>query len=286
MTTRDQGPLARASTTGPSLYRYAVMPDRSPEAVVAVLHGYGEYGARYDHVMAAWAERGIASVAIDLRGHGRAGGRRGYCGRFAEYLDDVRELELLAAAVTSDPAGRVPLFLFGHSLGGLVATAAALAKPSPWRGLILSAPFFGIGPGIPVSPAKQVAGRIASRLLPWLAQPNGIRSADVTHDAAIARAYEKDPLVFHIATARWFTEARAAQARVLEQAGALAMPLHVVMGTGDRIAKLEKARAFFDRAGSSDKTWEEREGLFHEVLNEPEWPSIADRIADFVLSRR
>jgi alpha-beta hydrolase superfamily lysophospholipase len=284
MTTRDQGPLARASTPGPPLYRYAVMPDRTPEAVVAVLHGYGEYGGRYDHVMAAWAHRGIASVAVDLRGHGRAGGRRGYCERFAEYLDDTRELELVAAGLAADPDGRVPLFLFGHSFGGLVAAAAALARPAPWRGLILSAPFFGIA--LHVSPAKRMAGRIASRLLPWLALPNGIRSADVTHDAAIARAYEEDPLVFHIATVRWFTEAGAAQAQVLDQAGALTMPLHLVMGTDDRIAKLDAARAFFDRAGARDKTWDERKGLFHEVLNEPEWPSIADRLADFVLSRR
>jgi alpha-beta hydrolase superfamily lysophospholipase len=278
MTTREQGPLARTSTLGPSLYRYAATPDGTPDAVVGVLHGYGEYGGRYERVMDAWAERGIASVAIDLRGHGRSGGKRGFCERFGEFLDDTLELERLAVDK------RVPAFLFGHSFGGLVAAASTLARPAPWRALVLSAPFFGIA--LHVSPVKRMAGRIASRLLPSLSLPNGIRSADVTHDAAIARAYDQDPLVFHTATVRWFTEVRAAQEQTLARAGSLTSPLYVVMGTDDRIAKVDRARAFFDRAGARDKTWDAREGLFHEVLNEPEWRSIADRIADFVLSHR
>jgi alpha-beta hydrolase superfamily lysophospholipase len=82
MTLRDQGALARRSSHGPPLYFYSAGPDGKPAAVVGVVHGYGEYGGRYARVMDAWAQRGIASVAIDLRGHGRAGGRRGYCAHF------------------------------------------------------------------------------------------------------------------------------------------------------------------------------------------------------------
>lgn len=276
MTIRDQGTLARGSTHGPPLYFYSAVPDATPAAVVGVLHGYGEYGARYAHVMGAWADRGIASVAIDLRGHGRAGGRRGFCERFGEFLDDTLELERLTAEKN------VPAFLFGHSFGGLVAMSSALARPTPWRALVLSAPFLGLAMEVPR--IKLVAGKIASRLAPTLSLPNGIRSTDVTHDAALARAYDEDPLVFHIVTARWITEVQAAQERAIARAGSLAMPLYVVMGTQDRIAKIEKARAFFDAAGARDKTWDPREGLFHEVLNEPEWRGIADKIADFVLA--
>jgi alpha-beta hydrolase superfamily lysophospholipase len=279
MSIRDQGTLERGSTRGPNLYFYSASPGANagsesaasvvgkPTAIVGILHGYGEYGGRYAHVMGAWADRGIASVAIDLRGHGRAAGRRGFCGRFGERL-----------AVEK----KVPAFLFGHSFGGLVAASSALARPTPWRALVLSAPFFGLAMDVPRG--KLIAGKIASLLVPTLSLPNGIRSADVTHDAAIARSYDEDPLVFHIATARWFTEVQAAQRRALAQAAALAMPLYVVVGTDDRIAKVGAARAFFDMAGARDKTWDAREGLFHEVLNEPSWRTIADKIADFVLA--
>ncbi len=275
MTTRDRGPLSRVKTPGPALYAYTAAPDGQPIAVVGLVHGYGEYGGRYARVMDAWAERGIASVAIDLRGHGRAEGTRGYCERFDEFLDDVRELE----HVTLEK--RLPAFLFGHSLGGLIAASSVLARPAPWRALALSAPFMGLAMKVP--PLKLVAGRIASRVWPTFAQPSGLRGASVTHDTALAREYDADPLVFHIATARFFTESQAAQARAFERAALLVMPTYVVMGTADRISKYERARAFFDALGARDKTWDAREGLFHEVLSEPEWRSAADAIADWVL---
>ena len=276
MTTREEGPLARAGTPGPALYQYSATPDRQPAAVVGIVHGYGEYGGRYAHVMSAWADRGIASVAIDLRGHGRAGGRRGYCERFEDFLDDVRELERLTAK------SGLPAFLFGHSLGGLIAASSVLARPAPWRAVVLSAPFMALAMTVPR--VKRIAGQIASRFWPTFSLPSGLRGVDVTHDTALARKYDADPLVVHIATARFFTEARAAQRRAIERAASLVMPMYVVMGTADRLSKYETARAFFDAAGARDKTWDAREGLYHEVLNEPEWPGIAEKIADWILA--
>jgi alpha-beta hydrolase superfamily lysophospholipase len=225
--------------------------------------------------MEAWADIGIASVAIDLRGHGRSGGRRAYCRRFEEFLDDALELERLVAETNA------PALLFGHSFGGLVAASSALARPAPWRALLLSAPFFEVAMKVPR--IKTFAAEIASRLTPTLAMPNDIRSSDVTHDAALARSYDSDPLVVHVATARWFTETRAAQQRALAQASSLVMPLYVVLGTADRVVKGATTRQFFEHASSSDKTWDAREGLFHEVLNEPEWRGIAEKLAQWIV---
>jgi alpha-beta hydrolase superfamily lysophospholipase len=72
----DQGPLARQSTKGPTLYRFVATPEGTPKVVVGLLHGYADYAARYTHVAEAWTERGIAVVGIDMRGHGRAEGLR------------------------------------------------------------------------------------------------------------------------------------------------------------------------------------------------------------------
>jgi len=276
----EEGTLARQRTSGPELYFNTAFPGGTPQAVVAVLHGYADYGARYRHVFDAWAERGIASVAIDLRGHGHAGGKRGFCERFAEYLDDVSELERLV----DERAAGVPAFLFGHSFGGLVAASAALDRPGRLRGLVLSAPYFGLA--MHVSAAKAFAGKIASRLAPGLGLPSGLRGADMTHDAARALAYDEDPLIFRNATARWFTEAEAAQAAALRRAPTLKLPLYLVIGKEDRSVKVDSARQFFDAAGSTDKTWDARDRLFHEVLNEPEWRTVAEPIADFMLARK
>ena len=276
MTRRDQRVVSRTHTRGPDLYAYFASPERKADAAVGILHGYGEYAGRYAHVMELWAGRGIASVAIDLRGHGRSGGRRGHCERFDEYLDDTLELEHLVAEIGA------PALLFGHSFGGLVAATSAIARPAPWRALVLSSPFFALS--MPVSRIKLVAGEIASRIAPALPLPSGIRSTDVTHDVELARAYDQDPLVFHSATARWFTETTAAQARALRRASSIVLPLYVFMGTADRIAKAETAHEFYERAGSADKTWDPRTGLYHEVLSEPDWREMADKLAHWIVA--
>ena len=274
----DEGRLVRRKTSGPVLYFNMAYPRDAPRASVALLHGYADHSARYLHVMDAWAERGVATIGIDLRGHGRAEGQRGYCRRFAEYLDDLRELlEFVREQVPG-----VPAFLFGHSFGGLVAAMAVIADPTPWRALVLSAPFFDVA--LPVSPAKVMASKIASRFAPRFGLSSGLRGADVTHDPVRARAYDEDPLGFKNVTARWYTESTTAQRQALASAAAVKLPLYVVMGTGDPIAKLEAARAFFDATGSADKMWNALPGLRHEVLNEPEWRPIAEGILDWILA--
>src|SRR5262249_23189661 len=161
----------------------AVPPER--KAMVGILHGYADHGARYTHVMDAWAERGIGTVALDMRGHGRATGARGYCTRFDEYLDDAAEL----ARLVSDRAQGAPSFLFGHSFGGLVSALSVLEAPRSWRGLLLSSPFFGLALEVPR--IKVALGEIASRIMPKLGLPAGIKGSDCTHDPVRARMYDE-----------------------------------------------------------------------------------------------
>ena len=274
----DEGALTNRSRPGPSLYYASAMPTGTAKAVLAVIHGYADHGARYAHVMGALAEHGIGSVAIDLRGHGRAQGTRGFCQRFDEFLDDARELRRLVET----RAKGAPALLFGHSFGGLVAALSALEEPAPWKGLVLSAPFFGLGLEVPR--LKVLAGKVASRIVPKLGLPSGLEGKDMTHDPAKAKDYDNDPLVFKNATARWFTEATAAQQTVLSSASRLKLPLFMTMGTADKVASFSAAKRFFDAAGSADKTWDPREGLFHEVLNEPSWKDIVDPIARWIVA--
>ncbi len=275
----DEGTVKRTgSSSSPSLYFASAMPTSGAKAVLAMVPGYADHGARYAHVMGALAEHGIGSVAIDLRGHGRAQGPRGFCSSFDEYLDDARELRRLVET----RAKGAPLVLFGHSFGGLVASLSALDDPSPWKGLVLSAPFFGLGLEVPR--IKVLAGKLASRVYPKLGLPSGLEGKDMTHDPAKAKTYDGDPLVFKNATARWFTEATSAQERALASAPRLSLPLYMTFGTADKVASFAAGKRFFDTAGSKDKTWDPREGLFHEVLNEPSWKDIVENIARWVLA--
>jgi alpha-beta hydrolase superfamily lysophospholipase len=273
----EEAALTQRAVPGPALYSMTTRPDAPPKAVIGLLHGYADHCARYARVMDYWAERRIATCAIDMRGHGRATGTRGYCARFDEFLDDAAEL----ARLVTDRAHGAPTFLFGHSFGGLVAALSVMETPRSWRGLMLSSPYFDLA--LPVPPVKVYAGKIASRVMPKLALPSGLKGKDVTHDEAMAKAYDEDPLVFKTATARWFTETQRAQGRAVSRAGGLSLPLYVLFGGEDHIAKMSAARRFFELAGSADKTWDERPGLRHEPLSEPEWQEVAESISDWVL---
>ncbi len=275
----DEGHVTQRAVPGPALYFKSTMPEGAPKAVLGLLHGYADHAARYDHVAKELAEAGIGVVAIDMRGHGRAQGVRGFCSRFDEFLDDAEELVRLV----DDRAKGAPRFLFGHSFGGLVASRSVLDSPGAWRGLLLSAPFFGLALEVPA--AKILAGKIASRIVPKLGLSSGLHGRDMTHDPVRARSYDEDPLVFKKARARWFTETTQAQADVLARARNLRIPFYEMFGSGDKVASFASGKAFFDAASSEDKTWDPKEGLFHEILNEPSYRESAATLAAWILQR-
>jgi alpha-beta hydrolase superfamily lysophospholipase len=272
--------LSQRATRGPDLYYASAMPAaEDTKAILGIIPGYADHGARYRHVMGALAEHGIGSIAIDLRGHGRALGSRGFCERFDEFLDDARELRTLV----DDRAKKTkaPAFLFGHSFGGLTAASSIIENAGSFKGLVLSAPFFGLALEVPK--IKRLAGRVASRLYPKLGLPSGLHGKDLTHDAERAKAYDEDPLVFPNATARWFTETVKAQTRAFENASRLMMPLYMAFGTADPVVSFKAGKRFFDAAGSTDKAFEPREGQFHEILNEPSWKELVESISKWIV---
>src|SRR5262249_10945813 len=110
----------------------------SPAAHVAVIHGYGEHLGRQAEISRALNGAGYTTHLLDVRGHGQSGGKRGHVDRFEEYLSD---LELFLARV-KEQAKDAPVYLLGHSHGGLIAARYLLDKPEAVRGIVLSSPFF------------------------------------------------------------------------------------------------------------------------------------------------
>ena len=262
------------------LTRQAWRPEGAPAAVLAVVHGYGEHGGRYRGLAEDMAARGYALHVYDLRGHGRSAGRRGHLGRFTDYLDDTA---VFLDAVREEQPGR-PLYLLGHSLGGLIAAAYVEDRPADaLAGLILSSPFLRLG--TPVPPLKLSVARLLSLVAPAVNIGNTLDPAGLSHDHEVVRAYGTDPLNHHVATARWAAEVVAAQGAALSAAGSIRLPLLLLYADADTVADPEAARELFSAAGSTDKTSRCYEGYYHEIFNETGRDAVFAELAAWLEAR-
>lgn len=246
--------------------------DRAPRAVIALMHGYGEHSARYHHVAAALVRAGYAVMALDARGHGRSPGRRGHVELFDDY---ARDLDLLISEIRVRWPSQ-PVFVLGHSHGGLIALRHALDFPGRAVGYVLTSPFCGFKISVP--PIKALAGRLMSRLWPSFTMASEIDPEVVCQHPKVVAQYGTDPLNHDVATARWFTEAKAAQADTLTHAGQIDQPFLWLVAGADELADPRAAEAIYHNLGSASREFELFPELYHEILNEQVWPDIVRRI--------
>lgn len=244
------------------LFYQTWQPDAPPRAILLIVHGHGEHSGRYTNVVSHLVPQGFAVYALDHRGHGRSPGQRGYASSMAEFRGDVGGLLRLAA--TDHP--HAPLFLFGHSMGGLISLDFLLHHPDAGlRGAIVSAPAVG---QIGVAPILLRISRLLARVWPTFSLNSGLDAKDISRDPQDVAAYQNDPLVHSTGTVRLATEVMDAAAWCQTNAHTLQLPLLMIHGTADRITSPQDSRRFFDNAGSTDKTYLAYEGGYHESHND------------------
>jgi alpha-beta hydrolase superfamily lysophospholipase len=260
---------------GVSLYWRAWLPDAEPRAVVALAHGGLEHSGRYAHIGRLFADADFATYAVDFRGHGRSGGRRGQIERMSLLVDDLHHLIELCGARHPDTS----VVLVAHSLGAMVALEYVTSTDNALAGLVLS------GTGIDVSGIPKFQATIAkalSAITPNLGLVT-VNSAGVSRDPAVVRGYDDDPLVFRgRVPVRTAAELLLSADRVTPRLGVLRLPLLVLHGEADVLATPVGARLVHDRAGSVDKTLTIYSGLYHEVFNEPEKAAVLDDVVKWI----
>jgi alpha-beta hydrolase superfamily lysophospholipase len=247
-------------------------------AAVVLAHGASEHSGRYEWTAEQLAERGYATYALDHRGHGRSEGPRAYIDRMDNVVADLDALVHLAAERHAD----APIFLLGHSMGGCVALAYAIAHQDKLDGLLLSAPVAVLEAA---SPATRVAGAVLSVVAPRLGVYD-IDSTAVSRDPEVVQAYDADPLNHHgKLPARTVAELSSTVGRFPEQVARLTLPLLIMHGTADRLVPQAGSDLVDARASSEDKTYLRYDGLYHELLNEPERERVVSDIADWLDER-
>jgi acylglycerol lipase len=246
------------------IYYQYWLPAGEPKAILLIVHGLAEHSGRYMNVVNHFVPLGYGVYGIDHLGHGRSDGTRVHVERFEDYTDTLKIYSDMVRQWQPDK----PLFLVGHSMGGLIGVVYVLDHQDELTGAVLSGPSVKVPDD--VSPVTVLLGRLLSALMPR-AGLLGLEAEGVSRDPAVVEAYVNDPLV-HTgkATARLAAELLKAMARVTAEAARITLPILLVQGSADRLVDPGGARMLHDTVSSEDKQIEIYEGFYHEVFNEPE----------------
>lgn len=260
----------------------SALPDRG---TVVLAHGFGEYLGRYGHIVRALTGHGYTVVGLDHRGHGRSEGVRFRIARFDDFVADLDLAVGLARTVAArrSEAPRRP-FLFGHSMGGLMATRYVLGLPdqAALAGLILSSPALQLTTD-PSGPTLRLAGLLA-RVAPTLPVRRG--SGGLSSDPEVGRRWSDDPLLNHGPTmAQMAYQLAAAAQAVRPRLREIRLPLLLFYGGADTIVDPAGSVRLGERAGSADLTVRPWPELFHETFNEPNGAEVIAELVDWLDAR-
>jgi alpha-beta hydrolase superfamily lysophospholipase len=265
-------------TGGLRIYWQAWLPAERARGVIVIAHGVSEHSDRYAHVAKRLTDEGYAVYAIDHRGHGNSEGPRALIDRVSHATND---LDTLVAQAAQEHPG-VPVFLLGHSMGGALAVSYAMRHQERLNGLILSGPLAALE----AAPAHQ---RVMARVLSVIAPGLPLFPIDaklISRDPGVVEAYVSDPRVYHgKLPVRTVAELASSIDTFPQGAGAITIPTLIMYGTADQLCPPEGSEMLARNIGSADVEIKPYEGLYHEILNEPEQGAVLDDMCSWLAAR-
>jgi acylglycerol lipase len=235
-----------------NIYYQCWLPEKKPNAVLLISHGFAEHSGRYGNVVDHFVPRGYAIYALDHRGHGRSDGARVEVDDFFDYIKDLKTF----FDIVRKDNPRDKIFLIGHSMGSFISLIYTAQYQKELAGLVTS----GGGmtrPGEPQPPPRPAG------------QP--LDTAFLSHDPEVIKAYVNDPLVYRGPIPQR-SAMSAARDRLPELVPQIKLPVLIMAGNGGPDGA--RSRVLYEYIGSKDKTLKLYEGLLHEIFNEPEHPMV------------
>ncbi len=253
-----------------------------PKGVIIIIHGLAEHGGRYRETAEFLAANGWAAYACDLRAHGLSpdppGAKRVHVQRFTDYFRDVDALLTLAKNSHKD----LPVYILGHSMGGLISISYALENPTKLSGAIISSPALGTHPDFKPPIFLRLLVSILSRLAPRLLFPSDLDTAMISRDPEVVKAYIDDPLVSDKVSARWYSELMKAIKKANRNAPSLRVPMLLMQSGADRLVDPAAPEKFAQAAPAGQVEPVLWDGLFHEMFNEPEKDQVRQKVLEWL----
>ncbi|WP_377888092.1 alpha/beta hydrolase [Alkalihalobacillus sp. R86527] len=245
------------------------------KAVIVLVHGAGEHHGRYDWLVSKWLDADFHVVLGDLPGQGESSRRRGHIDSFDQYIETIEKW------VKAAHEFHLPVFLLGHSMGGLAVIRTIMEKNLSLSGVILSSPCVGL-----VNPPKKsidLISKMLNPIVPSLRLSSQLEPGLATRNTEYHARDLEDPLIVKKVSVRWYRELVKAMRIANEGAKTFSdLSLLVVQAGDDRIVDKNSVRSWFNRIPSTDKSYKEWEGFYHEVFNEPEREVVFKSALSFV----
>ena len=233
-------------------------PAGRPHGVVVISHGLNAHSGLYQWAAQQFTAKGLAVYALDHRGRGRSGGERFFVKKFADYTADLATF--IDLVKTREPG--LPVFLLGHSAGGVIACAYTLGHQDELAGLICE----DFAYQVPVPDIALAILKGLSYVAPH-AHVFKLKNKDFSRDPAVVAALDADPLIANESQpTETIAELVRADQLLGKSLGQFTLPLLILHGTADKVTKPAGSKAFFEQAGSKDKTLKLYEGHFHDLL--------------------
>lgn len=248
------------STGGLNIAYRSWRPATPPRAVMVIVPGFNSHSGQYGWAAEQFVADGFAVYALDLRGRGLSDGERFYIDSIADYLADVDGMVKLAQ--TREPG--LPLYLLGHSAGGVIACVYTLEHQSSLAGLICES----FAHQVPAPDFVLAVTKGISHLAPH-AHVLTLKNEDFSRDQAVVDAMNADPLIAHESQpTRTVAELVRADERLKREFPQITLPVLILHGTADKATKPSGSQFFFDTTGSKDKTLKLYDGHVHDLLND------------------
>jgi acylglycerol lipase len=262
---------------GLELFVRSWRPATQARALVAIVPGFNAHSGYYEWVAAQLTAKGYAVYSGDLRGRGRSDGERFYVQHMTDYVKDVEKV--IALAQSREPG--LPLYLLGHSAGGVVACLYTLEHQETLAGLICESFAFQV-------PAPDFALAVfkgLSHIAPH-AHVLRLKNEDFSRDPAAVATMNADPLIAHeTQPTQTLAEMVRADERLKVDFPKVTLPVLIIHGTADKATRPSGSQLFFDTTASADKTLKLYEGHYHDLLNDLGKEQVMDDITTWIDAR-
>ncbi len=242
---------------------------------VVIVHGAFEHSGRYDAVANRFTQEGYHVVTGDLPGQGNTEGKKGHIDSFTQYLDTIEKW------VNKAKEFGLPIYLLGHSMGGLAVSRTLQEKSLPIQAVILSSPCIGLVD----EPSKgvQAFAKVCNVIAPSLLVSGNLNPLHVTRNEEVRAKDRNDSLILQKISVRWFRELQNAMMKVQNKVQQYPdIPTIVMQAGDDKLVRKDVVHQWYEQLPVSNKMYKEWEGLYHEILFEPEGEEVFQMALSFI----